>query len=217
MRTPSRARRAAACAAVVALSIAAFAAGTAGPVFAAGASASAIRTSGAPDLLEPSELPQERYGTWQAGSVSPGLPEVEPFCVEGVLPAQGARHREFQSEYDASATQVVVSLRDEDGAWLIAKEAAQAVERCAERWQEQYPEGRARWLYYGELDVADGARVYGVFTTLPDSEPTISLYAVGRDRDTVTVVELGQMGEPAEAPVRAFKRTARIAVDKLLS
>ncbi len=220
MRSPSRIRRAVARRMAAVLGVAALVVGgSAGPAFAAGTGASSapVQVLGAPDLLEPSELPQgSRYGTWQAGPVSPGLPEPEPFCTEGVLPAEGALYREFQSEYDASATQIVVSLYHEDAARLVVREAARAVEQCAERWQEQYPGGEASWRYYGELNVADGARVYGVFTSVPDGEPTVTMYAVGRDQDTVTVVELGQMGEPREAPVRAFKRTARTAVDKLL-
>jgi hypothetical protein len=167
-------------------------------------------------FLEPSQLPQgRRYGTWQAGPVTPGLPDPLTFCLEEALPSEGAQHRVFYTDVDAAAEQVAITLPDEDSARLIAKEAVQAIERCADRLNEQNPEGAASWQSYGHYKIEDGLSIYGVFTWYPNSETGAHLYGVGRDGDTVTVVHLGQMGTAEDAPVPAFKKTARVALKRL--
>ena len=52
-------------------------------------------------------------------------------------------------------------------------------------------------------------------TSIPDSEPSVHLFGVGRDGRTVTVVSWAEMGDLGQAPVTAFKKTTKTAVDKL--
>jgi hypothetical protein len=182
----------------------------------AGTRAAAARRLGAPDFLDPAELPQDPQNPWQAGEVAQGLPEFGLFCLDGSLPSTGALHRQYGTDLDANATQVIVSAPDEADARSIARKVARSVERCAARYERENPDGTASWRYYGTLDIEDGVRVYGVQTSHPDGEPGISLFAVGRDGDTVTAVRWAQIGGYQDAPVRAFKRTARTAVDKML-
>lgn len=77
------------------------------------------------------------------------------------------------------------------------------------------PGGTASWQDYGKLAVEEGAHVYGVDTSLPESEPGVHLYGIGRDGSTVTVVMWGQMGHLADAPVPAFGKTTTTAVNRL--
>ncbi|MET9699695.1 hypothetical protein ABZY31_22610 [Streptomyces sp. NPDC006529] len=52
-------------------------------------------------------------------------------------------------------------------------------------------------------------------TSVPDSEPGVHLYGIGRAGSTVAVVTWGQTGVLADAPVPAFKKTTTTAVRKL--
>ncbi|MEE4593510.1 hypothetical protein V2J94_16695 [Streptomyces sp. DSM 41524] len=168
-----------------------------------------------PGHLVPRELPPHPSSDWYASDVTKGLPETPPFCVEKTFPSAGATHRTFWTEYDTGATQIVVRTGTVDAARKLAAAAEKKIRNCAADWERQYPEGTASWRDYGALTAEDGAHVYGVHTSYPDSEPGIHLFGVGRDGRTVTVVTWGEMGGYDQAPLADFKRTATTAVVKL--
>ncbi|MFF7652194.1 hypothetical protein ACFZCY_20625 [Streptomyces sp. NPDC007983] len=179
------------------------------------AATAAPAASGTPGHLVPKELPPHPSSDWYASDVTPGLPEDAPFCVENTLPSAGATHRTFWTEYDTTASQIVVKAATVDAARKLAAAAGKKVRNCAADWRRDHPEASASWRDYGTLPAEDGAHVYGVHTSYPDSEPGIHLYGVGRDGRTVTVVAWGEMGGYEQAPVDAFRRTTTTAVVKL--
>ncbi|MGA6152705.1 hypothetical protein ACPEIC_05165 [Stenotrophomonas sp. NPDC087984] len=179
------------------------------------AEAQAAVLQGTPGHLVPRELPPHRSSDWYAGDVTRGLPETAPFCMEKTLPSAGATHRTFWTEYDTSATQIVVRTGTVEAARKLAAAAEKKIQNCAADWVRDYPEGTASGRDYGALTAEDGAHVYGVHTSYPDSEPGIHLFGVGRDGRTVTVVSWGEMGGYDQAPVADFKRTTTTAVVKL--
>ncbi|MFE9008901.1 hypothetical protein ACFYOY_43490 [Streptomyces sp. NPDC007875] len=179
------------------------------------AEAQAVVPQGTPGHLVPRELPPHPSSDWYASDVTRGLPETAPFCVEKTLPSAGATHRTFWTEYDTSATQIVVRTGTVEAARKLAAAAEKKIQNCAEDWVRDYPEGTASGRDYGALTAEDGAHVYGVHTSYPDSEPGIHLFGVGRDGRTVTVVSWGEMGGFDQAPVADFKRTTTTAVVKL--
>ncbi|MGV9850947.1 hypothetical protein ACWDWU_19585 [Streptomyces sp. NPDC003442] len=219
MRKPTHSFRGAAPGVVAAAAIVAVA-GT-GPALAhapqaqAQAQAQAVVPQRTPGHLVPRELPPHPSSDWYASDVTKGLPETPPFCVEKTFPSAGATHRTFWTEYDTGATQIVVRTGTVEAARKLAAAAEKKIQNCAADWESQYPEGTASWRDYGPLTAEDGAHVYGVHTSYPDSEPGIHLFGVGRDGRTVTVVTWGEMGGYDQAPLADFKRTVTTAVVKL--
>ncbi|MGW6972484.1 hypothetical protein [Streptomyces sp. NPDC054952] len=178
-------------------------------------SATATAASAAPGFLGGADLPPHPSSPWYAGKVTKGLPEFAPFCLEGVLPAAGSWHRDFGTDYDTGATQISVRTASNAAAAKLATALERKVAACAADWLRTTPGGTASWQDYGKLPVEEGAHVYGVHTSVPDSEPGVHLYGIGRDGVTVTVVKWGQMGDLGDAPVPAFKKTTTTAVNKL--
>ncbi|SEQ87578.1 hypothetical protein [Streptomyces radiopugnans] len=181
----------------------------------AGTAQAAPERSTAPGFLSARELPPHPFSPWYEGEVARGLPEFPVFCLEEALPAKGAWHRQFHTEYDTGAVQVAVRTAGVGAARRLAAEAEASVRDCAADFRERYPGASARWKDYGRVDVEEGAHVYGVHTAPPESEYGIHLFGVGRDGRTVTVVAWGQMGTFEHAPVKDFRETTRTAVDKL--
>ncbi|CAM5400283.1 hypothetical protein SAVIM338S_01994 [Streptomyces avidinii] len=169
----------------------------------------------APGFLGAADLPPHPSSPWQAGPVTKGLPESAPFCLDGVLPAAGGWHRVFGTEFDTGAVQVSVRASSAGAAAKLAAALERKVAACAADWLRTNPGGTASWQDYGKLPVEEGAHVYGVHASIPESEPGVHLYGIGRDGSTVTVVKWGQMGYLADAPVPAFKKTTTTAVNKL--
>ncbi|MFC9296182.1 hypothetical protein ACFTWH_27670 [Streptomyces sp. NPDC057011] len=169
----------------------------------------------APGFLTGADLPPHPGSAWYTGEVTKGLPEFAPFCVEDVLPATGAWHRTFGTEFDTGAVQISVRSSSASAAAKLAAAIERKVAACAADWLRATPGGTASWQDYGKLPVEEGAHVYGVHTSVPDSEPGVHLYGIGRDGSTVTVVKWGQMGNLSDAPVPAFKKTTTTAVNKL--
>ncbi|MFH8366886.1 hypothetical protein [Streptomyces sp. NPDC018031] len=172
------------------------------------------RAATAPAFLVPKELPPHASSDWYTGDVLKGLPEA-PFCLENALPTTGSSHRLYWTEYDTGASQIVVRTGSADAARKLAATAERRIRECAADWQQQYPGGTASWRDYGTVQAEDGAHVYGVHTSYPESEPGIHLFGVGRDDRTVTIVNWGEMGNFSHAPVTAFKNTTKTAVVKL--
>jgi hypothetical protein len=182
---------------------------------AAGTAQAAPERSAAPGFLSAGQLPPHPSSPWYAGEVTRGLPDFPVFCLEEALPAKGAWHRQFGTEYDTWAVQVSVRTAGDGAARRLAAAAEASVRDCAADYLERYPEASAQWKDYGRLDVEEGARVYGVHTAQPESEHGIHLFGVGRDGRTVTVVAWAQMGTFEHAPVKGFRKTTRTAVDRL--
>ncbi|MCX4802281.1 hypothetical protein ACFWWM_11270 [Streptomyces sp. NPDC058682] len=178
-------------------------------------SASTSAAAAAPGFLAGTDLPPHPTSPWYAGAVTSGLPESAPFCLEGVLPAAGSWHRVFGTEYDTGAVQVSVRSSSPSAAAKLAGVLERKVAACAADWLRATPGGTASWQDYGTLPVEEGAHVYGVHTSMPESEPGVHLYGIGRDGSTVTVVQWGEMGDLSHAPVAAFKKTTAKAVNKL--
>ncbi|MEU9142914.1 hypothetical protein [Streptomyces sp. NPDC048349] len=170
----------------------------------------------APGFIDGTDLPPHPTSPWYAGQVTPGLPEFAPLCLDGVLPAQGSRHRAFGTEFDTGALQISVRAASATAAAKLATTLERKVAGCAADWLRTTPGGTASWNDYGKLAVEEGAHVYGVHTSIPESEPGVHLYGIGRDGSTVTVVQWGQMGDLSHAPVADFRKTTVKAVDKLL-
>ncbi|MEU3723751.1 hypothetical protein [Streptomyces sp. NPDC031705] len=169
----------------------------------------------APGFLAGADLPPHPSSPWYPGKVTRGLPENAPFCLDGVLPAGGSWHRTFGTELDTGAVQISVRAASDAAAARLAAALERKVAACAADWLRANPGGTASWQDYGGLAVEEGAHVYGVGASVPDSEPGVHLYGIGRDGSTVTVVKWGQMGNLPDAPVPAFRKTTTTAVNKL--
>ncbi|MEV6682027.1 hypothetical protein AB0N09_34920 [Streptomyces erythrochromogenes] len=170
---------------------------------------------GAPGFLTGTDLPPHPTSPWYSGEITKGLPETAPFCLDGALPAAGSWHRSFGTELDTGAVQVSVRSASPAAAAKLVGALERKVAACAADWLRTTPGGTASWQDYGTLPVEEGAHVYGVHTSIPESEPGVHLYGIGRDGSTVTVVKWGQMGDLSQAPVAAFKKTTTKAVNKL--
>ncbi|MCX5408008.1 hypothetical protein OHA37_29595 [Streptomyces sp. NBC_00335] len=169
----------------------------------------------APGFLAGTDLPPHPTSPWYAGKITKGLPEFAPFCLDGVLPATGSWYRDFGTEFDTGAVQVSVRTSSTTAAINLKAALERKVAACAADWLRKTPGGTASWQDYGKLTVEEGAHVYGVHTSIPESEPGVHMFGIGRDGTTVTVVQWGEMGNLSHAPVPAFKKTTVRAVNKL--
>ncbi|WP_328621780.1 hypothetical protein [Streptomyces sp. NBC_00354] len=169
----------------------------------------------APGFLGAADLPPDAGSPWHAGKVTKGLPEAAPFCLDGVLPATGTWHRRFGNDLDAGAVQISVRASSDSAAARLTRSLERQVAACAADWLREHPDGKAASKDYGTLPVEEGAHVYGVHTSIPESEPGVHLFGIGRDGSTVTVVQWGRMGDLSDAPVAAFKTTTTTAVNRL--
>ncbi|MGW0546121.1 hypothetical protein [Streptomyces altiplanensis] len=177
---------------------------------------SAAPASAPPGFLAARDLPQAEGISWSAGRVTGGAPDPRPFCLERVVPVGDSTwHRGFSTELDTWAVQVTVRAKDAAAAGRLAAAVGKAAADCAADWLRATPGGTASWQDYGPVSVEEGAHVYGVHTSVPDSEPGVHLIGVGRDGRTVTLVQWARTGDLSDAPVPAFKRTARTAVAEL--
>ncbi|MET9352909.1 hypothetical protein ABZY14_07800 [Streptomyces sp. NPDC006617] len=195
-----------------ALTVAALAAGAVLTAPAAGATPK----EAAPAFLSASQLPPHPTSSWTAGPVTDGFPDELGMCVstEGV-PGYDYRHRRFWTDLDAGAVQLTVVAGTSAQAKALAQHYDDLIRTCADRIEEASPDVEAEGRNYGTLPVEEGARVRGLHTETSWGATDIALLSVGRDGRTVTVVKWGQMGDFQDAPVAAFKKTTRTAVDKL--
>lgn len=193
---------------LAALAVAGLTAGAALTAAPAGAAPKA-----APRFLTASQLPPHPTG-WTAGPVTDGVPVELEYCFGEALLAYDIRHRDFRTELETNAQQIVVVVGDSAKAEALARRLDREVRRCALRAGAD-PEIEAEYRTYGTLPVEEGARVHAVHTRAAWGATDIGLTSVGRDGGTVTLVRWGQMGDFSDAPVKAFKKTTTTAVDKL--
>ncbi|WP_329386929.1 hypothetical protein OG625_29190 [Streptomyces sp. NBC_01351] len=179
------------------------------------ATSAATAAPTAPGFVDGTDLPPHPTSPWYAGEVTKGLPEFGPICLESGLPAAGSWHRDFGTEFDTGAMQLSVRSATPAAAAKLVRALERQLAACAADWLRVTPGGTASWEDYGTLPVEEGAHVYGVHTSLPESEPGVHLFGIGRDGSTVTVVQWGQMGNLSHAPVADFRRTTTTAVNKL--
>ena len=209
--------RVAALAALTATALAVGAAATAQAGAAPGEAAqqnASAQTKAAPRFLAASELPPHPTG-WTAGPVTDGFPEQLAYCLGEGVPAYDYRHRLFHTELDTSAVQVTVVTGSPAKGKALADRLNKEIRGCAARLERLYPEIEAEGRYFGTLPVEEGATVHGLHTETSYGATDVNLLSVGRDGRTVTVVGWGQMGDFDDAPLAAFKKTAKKAVTKL--
>ncbi|WP_037681815.1 hypothetical protein [Streptomyces griseus] len=172
----------------------------------------------APGFLSAKDLPPHATSSWTAGPVTAGVPEeVEAdTCLSMAL--GGGRdtwYRAFRNDLDTTARQVSVELPSVRAAKGRVARVNQDIASCPQRAEEADPEIEVTLKDYGTLPVEEGAQLYGLHTETSWGATDIRLLSVGRDGTTVTVVDWGQMGDFADAPVKAFKKTTTTAVNKL--
>ncbi|MBT3152168.1 hypothetical protein HTV45_14970 [Streptomyces sp. CHD11] len=197
--------------ALAALTAAALAAGS---VLTAPAGA-APKKAAPPRFLAASELPRHPTSAWAAGPVTDGFPVELAYCLGEGVPAYDYRHRVFHTDLDTGAAQVTVVTGSAAKGRALAALLHKEIRSCADRIEGSDPETEAEGRYYGRLPVEEGATVHGLHTETSWGATDIHLLSVGRDGRTVTVVGWGQMGDFGDAPVAAFKKTTKKAVNKL--
>ncbi|GHG88798.1 hypothetical protein [Streptomyces lanatus] len=186
---------------------------TAGAALSAAPAGAATKAS-APKFLAASELPPHPSSSWTAARVTGGVPEEMQYCFGDSLLAYDSRYRTFRTDLDTGAQQLNITVRDSAKAKALAARLDKDVKRCVARMDAD-PDIKAAYKSYGSLPVEEGARVHGFATRASWGAMDIHLVSVGRDGGTVTVVQWGQMGGFADAPVKAFKKTTTTAVNKL--
>ncbi|MFE6619042.1 hypothetical protein [Streptomyces sp. NPDC057740] len=196
--------------ALAALAVATLAAGAALTAAPAGAATKAS----APKFLSASQLPPHPTSAWTADKVTDGVPEEMQYCFGESLLAYDSRYRTFRTDLETNAQQLNVVVGDSAKAKALATRLDKEVKRCVAR-MDAAEDIEADHKSYGSLPVEEGARVHGYATRASWGAMDIHLVSVGRDGGTVTVVLWGQMGDFADAPVKAFKKTTTTAVNKL--
>ncbi|MFR9676354.1 hypothetical protein [Streptomyces sp. TR06-5] len=179
------------------------------------AAASSAGQQAQPGFLAPQDLPPHPHSAWYAEPATEGLPDAPTYCLEDVLPTEGAHHRLFRTDLDTSAEQITVRTAGVGEARALAASARESVRGCAAATEEQDAGAEAEFRDYGHVDVQEGAHVYGIDTAYDSGSSDAHLFGVGRDGRTVTVVTWGQLGDLSQAPVEAFRGTTRTAVEKL--
>ncbi|MEU3791011.1 hypothetical protein AB0F07_14575 [Streptomyces fructofermentans] len=191
----------------------ALATAVAGPAGAAPGAAASAQPK--PKFLSASQLPPHPSSAWTAGKVTDGVPDELRFCLEDILPGYDSRYRQFWTDLDTGARQLTFVVGSNTKAKALAAGLKKEIRSCAARAEQSDPEVEATLRSYGTLPVEEGASVYGLHTETSWGANDIHLLSVGRDGKAVTVVDWGQMGGFADAPVKAFKKTTTTAVNKL--
>ncbi|MFG2511070.1 hypothetical protein [Streptomyces sp. NPDC048584] len=168
-----------------------------------------------PKFLAASELPPHPSSDWAAGPVTDGFPAELAYCLGEGVPAYDYRHRVYSTDLDTNAVQVTVVTGSAAKGKALAALLNEEIRSCADRIEQTYPDVEAEGRYYGALPVEEGAKVHGLHTETSWGATDIHLLSVGRDGKTVTVVGWGQLGDFDDAPVSAFKKTTKKAVNKL--
>ncbi|WP_406442082.1 hypothetical protein OHB00_38920 [Streptomyces sp. NBC_00631] len=172
----------------------------------------------APGFLTAADLPPRAGSSWTAGKVTAGLPDEvrQDICVGVALGGgQDSWYREFRTDLDTSARQISAELPSVRVAKGRFAKLDEDIVSCADRIEMDDPQTQAAFQDHGTLPVGDGAHVYALHTVTAWGASDIRLLSLGREGRTVTVVDWGQLGDFADAPVKAFKKTTTTAVHKL--
>ncbi|MFI0928154.1 hypothetical protein ACH4TP_30145 [Streptomyces sp. NPDC021012] len=169
-----------------------------------------------PAFLSAAQMPAAST-PWTATRVFTGVPENGgALCAPYRIPAQNTRYREFTTELDTNGVQITTVARTEADAVKLVDTLRKSLAGCGALLERQNPGLHAVSAYHGKLAVEEGAWVYSLDTADPQVGNTdIHLFAVGRDGRTVTYVRWGRMGDLKDAPLAAFRTTAKTAVNKL--
>ena len=184
-----------------------------GATLASPADAAVPKTS--PKFLSASELPPHPSSSWTAGKVTDGVPDGLLSCLQDTMPGYDSRYRAFHTDLDTGALQLTIVVGDTAKAKALATRLNKDIRTCPTRLEQADPEIEATHRNYGALPVEEGARVHGLHIEGSWGASDIHLLSVGRDGGTVTVVQWGQLGDFADAPVKAFRKTTTTAVNKL--
>ncbi|MGW7541673.1 hypothetical protein ACWGKQ_11225 [Streptomyces sp. NPDC054770] len=172
----------------------------------------------APGFLTAADLPPRAGSSWTAGKVTAGIPDEvrQDTCVGVALGGgQDSWYREFRTDLDTSARQISAELPSVRVAKGRFAKLDEDIVSCADRIEMDDPATQATFQDHGTLPVGDGAHVYALHTVTSWGASDIRLVSIGREGRTVTVVDWGQLGDFADAPVKAFKKTTTTAVNKL--
>ncbi|MGW4031494.1 hypothetical protein ACWEFL_19635 [Streptomyces sp. NPDC004838] len=166
-----------------------------------------------PAFLSASQLPAAPT-PWTAGPAQAGLPE--DFCTAGTAARAASKHRLFWTELDTNARQTITVAPSEAKAKALVTKVRASIESCLGRLQQQNPTLQGEAVYEGPVNIEEGAHVYSIDTWDPEvGSDDVSLYSVGRDGRTVTVIGWGQLGDMGGAPLAGFRATTKTAVAKL--
>nr|BFD95960.1 hypothetical protein KitaXyl93_73200 [Kitasatospora sp. Xyl93] len=169
-----------------------------------------------PGLISTTDLPPDSL-TWQVSSSGDGW-GVDGSCGgwdHSAVSDDRLFYADFFTSETASAYEKVLVLPTEAEAVAVADSLRGFYAGCAARTAQQLPNDVVTAQDHGTVDVEEGATVGGVhvkrINTWEDHRD--DLYGVGRDGNTVVVVEWES--NSTQPDVTAFKGTVRAAVDKL--
>lgn len=163
--------------------------------------------------LEAGDLPASST-PWTAGALTAGAGDPL-FCLEDVVSDRGTVRRDFRTELDTSATQLIIERNSAAAARRTVNSLRAAIEDCADGFERQHPDNTADWVDYGGVAAGDGGHVYGIDSSHEGYTQDVHLFGVGREGDVVTVVVWGQLGRLDSAPVEEFRDTTGTAVERL--
>lgn len=177
--------------------------------------ATATAAGPAPKFLSAGQLPAAST-PWVADAVQQGLPEYGSVCTEGVAPASGTSYRDFRTDLDTNGRQTTTVAATEAKAKTLAAKLKQRIAGCLDRLAVEYPGTVGEAFYHGGVAVEEGADVYNVDTSHPETGTADAhLISVGRDGRTVTVLEVNHLGWTLSEEVGPFRNSTRTAVAKL--
>ncbi|MFJ6619202.1 hypothetical protein ACIQOW_16680 [Kitasatospora sp. NPDC091335] len=170
-----------------------------------------------PGLIATTDLPPDSL-TWQVSSIGPGWKDDAPCLWNWAGPAVSEDRlftANFMTSETAAATENVIVLPTEAEAVATLDSVRQYLAGCADRTRASSPTSVVTGYDHGTVDVEEGATVGGVhLQKVPAWEGYRNfLYGVGRDGNTVAIVEWESNWTQPDVP--AFKETVRAAVNKL--
>ncbi|MEU1282665.1 hypothetical protein [Kitasatospora sp. NPDC005856] len=171
-----------------------------------------------PGMLTTADLPPDPL-TWQGHASDQPGDSFETRCLAGWyrpdVPEENIWTADFFTSETAAAYERVYVLPTEAEAIALADSARLHYAGCAGRMQADYPHDVVTAQDHGTVDVEEGATVGGVHEQeVPAWQGYRNvLYGVGRDGNTVAIVEWESNSTQPDVP--AFKETVRAAVNKL--
>jgi hypothetical protein len=141
--------------------------------------------------------------------VKPGLPKPMYTCIAGILPAGRSHYRTFSGDMTAEARETITVTRNQKAAKKLVRNLRNAVTNCEDKLSDVTGVDRV-----GHWSTEDGLTLDAVYTAPENSEYNYQLFAVGRDGRKVVVTTFSDMGKKGDAPLSAFTKTAKTALQK---